>query len=306
MSKILCICLSSTIQRTINFKNIRLENVNRSSSYRMDASGKALNSARVLSQLSKDCVQVLCPIGIKNQDLFLDLAARDELKIDYLTIPGFTRECWTLLDNSSCTTTELVVGEPDIDFDVNSFEIHFIEKLKEKLGQVDGVLFAGSKPACFSNSIVVNIAKTVIDSGKLFLADYQGIDLLNTLNVCVPSIIKINEEEFISTFNVNPTGPSQSLENEKLKSEITRKSLELNNIIVVTRGEKSTFAADKGNFIECPVEKVKAVNTTACGDSFSAGFIFEYINSRNFEKALDKGTWCAARNAELETPGAVK
>ena len=53
MAKILCICLSSTIQRTINFNNIRLEKVNRSTSYRMDASGKALNSARVLSQLEK-------------------------------------------------------------------------------------------------------------------------------------------------------------------------------------------------------------------------------------------------------------
>ena len=74
MAKILCICLSSTIQRTINFNNIRLEKVNRSTSYRMDASGKALNSARVLSQLEKDCVQVICPVGEKNKDLFVELA----------------------------------------------------------------------------------------------------------------------------------------------------------------------------------------------------------------------------------------
>lgn len=303
MAKILCICLSSTIQRTINFKNIRLENVNRSTSYRMDASGKALNSARVLSQLDKDCVEVLCPLGQKNKDLFLDLAKNDELKIEYVTIPGFTRECWTLLDNTAGTTTEMVVGEPDVDFDVQSVENQMVEIVKSKLSEIDAVLFAGSKPKCFSDTIVVNIAKTVIDSGKVFLADYQGVELTNTLKSCVPSIIKINEEEFISTFNISS---EQSIEEEKLKEYIAQKSKELNSIVVVTRGHLPTFAADKGSFVECPVEKVKAVNTTACGDSFSAGFIFEYMISRNFEKALKKGTWCAARNAELETPGAVR
>lgn len=303
MSKILCICLSSTIQRTINFKNIRLENVNRSTSYRMDASGKALNSARVLSQLDKDCVEVLCPLGQKNKDLFLDLAKNDELKIEYVTIPGFTRECWTLLDNTAGTTTEMVVGEPDVDFDVQSVENQMVEIVKSKLNSIDAVLFAGSKPKCFSDTIVVNIAKTVIDSGKVFLADYQGVELTNTLKSCVPSIIKINEEEFISTFNISS---EQSIEEEKLKEYIAQKSKELNNIVVVTRGHLPTFAADKGSFVECPVEKVKAVNTTACGDSFSAGFIFEYMISGDFEKALKKGTWCAARNAELETPGAVR
>lgn len=303
MAKILCICLSSTIQRTINFKNIRLENVNRSTSYRMDASGKALNSARVLSQLEKECVQVICPVGEKNKELFLNLAEKDELKIDYVTIPGFTRECWTLLDNTCGTTTEMVVGEPDIDFDVASCEKSLLDLIESKLSEVDAVLFAGSKPKCFSDHIVSDIAEVSIRAEKVFLADYQGIELLNTLKKCVPSIIKINEEEFISTFNISDTA---SIPESQLKSEIVKKSIELNNMIVVTRGHLPTFASDKGNFIECGIEKVKAINTTACGDSFSAGFIYEYMNTKDFEKALKKGTWCAARNAELETPGAIR
>ena len=51
MKKILCICMSSTIQRTVSFDAITLEKVNRSKHYRQDASGKAVNSARVLEQL---------------------------------------------------------------------------------------------------------------------------------------------------------------------------------------------------------------------------------------------------------------
>ena len=52
--KILCICLSSTLQRTISFKELKLTEVNRSQHYRLDASGKAVNSARVLNQLEKE------------------------------------------------------------------------------------------------------------------------------------------------------------------------------------------------------------------------------------------------------------
>ena len=45
MKKILCVCMSSTIQRTITFENLTLTKVNRSRHYRIDASGKAVNSA---------------------------------------------------------------------------------------------------------------------------------------------------------------------------------------------------------------------------------------------------------------------
>ena len=64
--KILCICLSSTIQRTIHFETLMLSKVNRSRNYRQDASGKAVNSARVLNQLEKNCTITLCPLGEKN------------------------------------------------------------------------------------------------------------------------------------------------------------------------------------------------------------------------------------------------
>ena len=51
MAKFLAICLSSTIQKTISFERVELKHVNRSTHYRLDASGKAINSARILEQL---------------------------------------------------------------------------------------------------------------------------------------------------------------------------------------------------------------------------------------------------------------
>lgn len=300
MAKFLCICLSSTIQKTVNFKNILLGNVNRSLSYRMDASGKAVNSARVLNQLENSCAKVICPLGEKNKDLFLNLAEIDNLKISFVTTPGFTRECLTLLNSFDSSTTELVVGEPDCDFEVREKEVQILDLLRENLKDADGILFAGSRPSYWSEGIIPYMAKMITDSKKIFLADYHGKDLTKTLDICVPSIIKINLEEFLSTF-----GFPSYLSDENLKEAVIQKSRELKNIIIVTRGSFSTYAADCGEFAEFPTERVKTVNTTACGDSFSAGFLYEYVNSKNFYNALSKGTWCASRNAEREIPGTV-
>ena len=300
--KILCICLSSTLQRTISFKELNLTQVNRSQYYRLDASGKAVNSARVLTQLEKGSATVVCPLGEKNLTAFTDAAARDQLELCYVTIPGNTRECWTLLDRTAATTTELVVGEPLLESDedkkaVASAEIKMLKFINDALPQVDAVLLAGSRPKIWSQDLYATIAGMSKDAGKLFLADYIGEDMTRTLAASIPDIIKINEEEFRATFPES--------EGQPLDQAVTEKSRALNNIIVITRGIDSTFAADRGNFAECPTEKVSALNTTACGDSFNAGFLYEYLRTKDLTAALKKGTWCAARNAENEAPGSI-
>ena len=301
--KILCICLSSTIQRTISFKDLKLTEVNRSQHYRIDASGKAVNSARVLTQLEKDSAVTICPLGEKNLTAFTEPAARDNLNILYAAIPGLTRECWTLLDRTAGTTTELVVGEPRLESDedkksVAAAEIKILKMINDILPEVDAVLLAGSRPAIWSEDLYATISGMSHDAGKLFLADYVGPDMQKTLEAAVPDIIKINEEEFRRTF--------PELDDQPLQQAITEKSRTLNNIVVVTRGCDSTYAAARGKFHKCPTEKVAALNTTACGDSFNAGFIYEYVRTQDLDAALKKGTWCAARNAENEAPGTLR
>lgn len=295
--------MSSTIQRTISFDSLALTKVNRSKRYRTDASGKAVNSARVLEQLEAGCTTVVCPLGEKNLTAFTEPAQKDKLNVLYATIPGLTRECWTLLDRTAGTTTELVVGEPLLESEeelksVATAEIKILKIINDLLPEVDAVLLAGSRPKIWSEDLYATIAGMTHDAGKLFLADYIGEDMTKTLAASIPDIIKINEEEFRATF--------PELADQPLEQAVSQKSRELNNIIVITRGIDSTYAAARGQFSECPTEKVAALNTTACGDSFNAGFLYEYLNSGILEAALKKGTWCAARNAELETPGAVR
>ena len=101
------------------------------------------------------------------------------------------------------------------------------------------------------------------------------------------------------------TSENISFSDDELKNKIVNKSQELQNIIIVTRGCKSTFSAANGVFYETPVKKVNAVNVIACGDSFSAGFLYEYIKSKDINASLQTGTDCAAKNAESLCPGSI-
>ena len=330
---ILTVCLSSTLQKTVTFNKVSLTHVNRSTSYRLDASGKAVNTARVLDMLEPGVSLSLCPLGKENADLFLKLAEQDKLAVKTVMVPGFTRECLTLLDSTNHETTEIVVGEPALDFDREKAEQEFMEILQKALSEgtdpqlkqegtdpygkegtdpqvdkaVQAVVLAGSRPAMWSEDFQARISKVVVDAGVTLLADFCGKDLLRTLELCTPQIIKINEEEFCSTF-----GYEFPLPEDKLRLLISEKSKELKNVIVITRGTEETYAARNGVFYSHPVEKVVPVNTTACGDTFNAGFIYEYLKTLNetgkadIQSALSKGTWCAARNAESEVPGTIR
>lgn len=311
MAKFLAICLSSTIQKTISFERVELKHVNRSTHYRLDASGKAINSARILEQLKSqsedDCtVLSICPLGSKNAKLFLDLAKQDNLSVSFVKIPGFTRECCTVLDKSNKTTTELVVGEPTPCYKdllkIKRIEERFVNKILRKIKKSDYIILAGSRPDIWGSDLYPWFCEVAVNNHKTILADFWGKDLLATLKITTPSIIKINDEEYCKTFDLD--FPCDS---ETLKNHISKKSEELKNIIIITRGTDSTLAADCGKLYECATEKIDdVVNTTACGDSFNAGFLYEYSKSKSIEAALKKGTWAAARNAENECPGTIK
>ncbi len=350
MSSIVTLCLSAGIQKTISFDSLKTGEVNRSRSYIYDAAGKAVNSARVLVQLMEtkstdkassafkapaapDDVTLICPLGKKNADFFLQLAARDGLNPEVVLIPGYTRECCTLLDDATGEVTELVVEEPAPEGDVpvsdllftlrtalaraSAFQVSSADKADTAFKAAGALprtalLFAGSRPAFWPQDVITQIALAAKKAGALFMADFRGNDLLSlllvstdkatsTFKACTPAltpdIIKINEAEFRETFIHGPGN---------LAAAICEKSRELGNIIVVTRGADSTLAADRGTLYECASEKVRAVNTIGCGDSFNAGFLYEYMTSGNVELALKKGTWCAARNAGRLSPGTIR
>lgn len=297
---IMTICLSATIQKTVSFCNFNLEQVNRSKSYRFDASGKAVNSARVLNQLEKNTSISILPLGEENSEHFQKLAQRDNLIVKSVKIPGYTRECITIINENNHTTTEVVVDEPDIDFNRETIENDMLKLIEENLKQVNAVIVSGSQPKYFSSNLQSRICKLVKENNKTLLVDFHGDSLLQTLKVCSPDFIKINEEEYLSTFAL-----PKKISKEEFSASLIEQSSRHNSTIIITRGTESTIYTDSFNTRQFPVTKITPVNTTACGDSFNAGFLYEYLKTNNLEKAVEKGTYCATQNALSLIPGSI-
>lgn len=300
MSKIVSVGLSPTLQKTIAFKDLRLDSVNRSTGFRIDASGKAVNASRVLGQLEPGCAANVCPLGVDNAELFRELAAADGLEIDAVDVPGRIRYCYTLVEPGTGRATELVVSEPRAEADYEAIAQDLLARVDRRLEGASALLFAGSRPSFWPTDLCARVCALAKARGLAVMADFHGKDLALTLERVIPDIIKINEEEFCGTF-----GYPFPLPEADLASFLARKSAELGSAIVVTRGSKDTYAASNGKGFHHAVEAVSALNAIGCGDSFTAGFLHSWLADRDVAKALAKGTWCARRNAFNFRPGSI-
>lgn len=70
----------------------------------------------------------------------------------------------------------------------------------------------------------------------------------------------------------------------------------LEKLVVITEGEKGSFAYLGNNLYRQPAERItKIIDTTGAGDGYTSAFIAEYFKSGNIEKSMDKGSKYAAK-----------
>lgn len=68
-----------------------------------------------------------------------------------------------------------------------------------------------------------------------------------------------------------------------------------NTIFTATLGKYGSISYQKGKKYVCKaIKPKKVVDTTGCGDSYQAGFIMEYLSSKDIKKSMIKGSKSAA------------
>ncbi len=299
----LSICLNPVLQKTIIIPNFLENEVNRSKEYYFDASGKGVNCSRVLTQLKEKVIHLTHAGGL-NKNLFLKKVKQDKIKTFWINSKSEIRYCYTIINKKKKTTTEIVEEAEPVN---KNTEQQIYKKFIKLLPDCHTVIISGTKAAGFYHNFfpeMVNIAKK---EKKIVILDVKSNDLVNSLKY-KPDVIKPNFSEFVSTFFPWKTIAEQNLDNTFLE-EVKLKMLEINNKykikVVLTRGRFGTLYTYENSIKMIKPEKINAINTTGCGDAFTAGFCSIFSKNRDIEEAIDLGHECAKFNALSIKPGNI-
>ena len=300
---VLVVCLNPTFQKTMVFDHFDENEVNRCSSYRLDASGKGMNVARIITQAGGKAMH-LTHLGGPRMNEMVDLIEKDNIDLYYVETSSEIRTCTTIINKEHNTTTELV-EEPG---KVNESSDMYVRLLYSQiLKSCSTVVISGTRTPGYSANLYSDFVKEAKDLGKYVILDIKGEDLNSTLTYS-PDIIKPNLSEFVSTYLSHLT-IKESDDNEDLKGVVEEKMKELfetyKTNCIITRGKYPVWIYTKDGFEEVPTIPSKAVNTIGCGDSLTAGIAYHTQQGKSVKEALEIGITYAAKNAELLAPGSI-
>lgn len=298
----LAVCLNPTLQKTLAFPVVRRDSVNRTATHILDASGKGVNVARVLSQLGKRAVH-LTQLGGAFRSAFLELCARDALDVRWAESGGEIRFCYTVIDESDRSVTELVEESSPVSPGTEERVLDLFDSASAEAGTL---IISGTKAAGFSDEVVPAMVRSAKKKGLRVILDLRGKDLLKSLSYA-PDVVKPNLAEFLATFLPGADPRDEGAEaKEKVVEAAGRVARDSGSLVVLTRGASSVWTHDGRAFREFPISSVPPVNTTGSGDAFTAGFASLFSAGGTLQEAVAEGARCGALNAALFRPGVIR
>ena len=88
----------------------------------------------------------------------------------------------------------------------------------------------------------------------------------------------------------------KSLIDAKNFEEVITFGKQIKKLLVVTRGEKGSFAIRGSEVVECASKlNLKIIDLTGAGDLFAAGFLHGHINNFSIKESLEKGTQMSSK-----------
>ena len=170
------------------------------------------------------------------------------------------------------------INENDINTNaVKSSEILFLE----------GYLWDEGEPKKAFEKAINNANKVAMSLSDLFCVERhkpRSLDLVkNNLDITFS-----NEQEIMSLIDV------------KNFDEVISFAKEVNNLIVITRGEKGAVAINKKEIVECSAKKdLQIKDLTGAGDLFAGGFLHGLINNKSTKESLETGTEMSSKVIQI-------
>lgn len=271
MYKLACDFATGTVMRVAEVSN--------------SAGGKGLNSARAIATCGED-VCVTGFVGGNNGKTVCELAEKDGLSCDFVTVTNETRCCINAIDAAGVSTELLEPGQPVSEAEVAAMEA----KMAELAQRSDVVTISGSAPAGCPDDIYRRLVAAVKDAGKPVILDTSGKLLLGSL-AAAPTMIKPNTDEIEVILGHKPQG----VDEVAAAAQQVREQHGIEYVVVSLGGDGSVMAAADGTYRVTPA-KIECLNPVGSGDTMVGAFAVAMKRGMGAEEMLRYASACATAN----------
>ena len=283
---VLCIGTTPAAQRVMRFDKVCVNQVNRAATTADGAAGKAVNVAKVLQTLGEKPVLTGFLGGLRGQQLAALLKARG-IEMDFVIVTAPTRQCITVIDQSSRTVTELV--QESLPVDPADYE-KLTRLIQRRLKGCRAAIMSGTITPQGPDDFYYRCTQLARDQGVLPVVDAKGPLLVEALKAR-PALVKPNRSELAATVG------SELVEDRDLVEAMRSLAARGAERVVVTDGPKATFAFDGVTVWRVPSPVVEAVNPIGSGDAFTAALVWSLLRGDDLGQASCFASAAGAANA---------
>ncbi|MGB4094065.1 MAG: 1-phosphofructokinase [Ruminococcus flavefaciens] len=270
------VTFNPAIDYVVHTAEMRLGEVNRSSSEEMYFGGKGINVSIVLNELGTPSIALGFTAGFTGEAIENGIKAMG-IKSDFVRLK--TGNSRINVKIKAGEETELNGQGPHIDDE--ALEALFVKL--DKLSDGDTLVLAGSIPSSLPSDIYERIMQRLSDRKIRTVVDATNDLLLKVLKY-KPFLIKPNNHELGEMFGVTL---SEDEEIERYARKL--KDMGAINVLISMAGDGAMLIDENGKCHRCGVCKGKVRNSVGAGDSMVAGFLTGAQNG-DYEYALKLGT----------------
>lgn len=270
------VTFNPAIDYVVHTAEMRLGEVNRSSSEEMYFGGKGINVSIVLNELGTPSIALGFTAGFTGEAIENGIKAMG-IKSDFVRLK--TGNSRINVKIKAGEETELNGQGPHIDDE--ALEALFVKL--DKLSDGDTLVLAGSIPSSLPSDIYERIMQRLSDRKIRTVVDATNDLLLNVLKY-KPFLIKPNNHELGEMFGVTL---SEDEEIERYARKL--KDMGAINVLISMAGDGAMLIDENGKCHRCGVCKGKVRNSVGAGDSMVAGFLTGAQNG-DYEYAIKLGT----------------
>ena len=292
---ILCIGTTPAAQRTMVFRRLEREAVNRAILTVDGAAGKAVNVGKVLHVLGEQPLVLGFLGGLRGEEV-RGILAREGVPAEFVPVQNTTRQCITLVDETTGEVTELVEEGRPVEPEA---AVQFRALIQNRLPGARAVVMSGTIASGVAPGLYAEVIRLAHQEGVFSVVDAQGTALQLALEA-QPGLVKPNRKELETTLQ-RPV-PDDAALHAAMRELLARGS----ERVVVTAGQAPAWAADGRHWWRITAPIVPALNPIGSGDAFTAAVVARLVAGDDLGEACRWGAAAGAANALTHLSGEVR